>query len=178
VAHFLAFGPIIAVLPLVLRRTANLLASWGPGAVLFTVLSLATLISPESRHGVLGYPFLAVAVMIAFEKTGKVHSSLVWGLAAASLVMSRVWQRFDTGLVDSRGAPDVSRYFATQGMQLPNWDYLMGLFVLVTMAMAVAGSMPSRGPGASMVRASSANPRCSDGEAATTPEEAAADPEA
>lgn len=131
VAHFLAFGPMVAFLPLAWKGMRDMLALWGPGAVLFTVLNLMTLIAPESRHSVFGYPFLAIVMVLVLDRAKLVSNNLAWGVGLLSLVMCRVWQRFDTGAVDADGAPDVSRYFATQGMQLPNADYLLGLIVLV-----------------------------------------------
>lgn len=134
VAHFLAFGPMVAFLPLAWRGVRDMLQRWGPGAVLFTVLTLMTLIAPESRHSVLGYPFLVVATVLVLDRAGLVREGLVWVTGLLSLFMSRVWQRFDTGLLGTDGMPDVSRYFATQGMQLPNEDYMVGLVALLLLS--------------------------------------------
>jgi hypothetical protein len=137
VAHFLALGPVVAFVPLVWSRTLELLGRWGPGAVLFTVLTLMTLIAPESRHSVFGYPFLVVAMVVVLDRSRLVRPGLAWSMGLLSLGMSRFWQRFHTGQSDATGGPDLSRYFATQGMQLPNPEYLTGLVALLVLAGAL-----------------------------------------
>lgn len=146
VAHFVYFGPLFALLLLSWTSTTSTLARWGPGAVLFASLAALTLVSPESRQSLFSHPFLVVALVVGLERGGRISARLAWVVGALALALSRIWLPFVTGRADAEGMPDVSRFFAVQGPQMPNSAYLMHLIALVLATLVLAWLLTAPAP--------------------------------
>lgn len=137
VAHTLYFGPIILVSACLFAPLCRAARRLGGGWLLVLAFGLLQSLNPLSRQMVGILPFLVLPACLALAER-RLPWPFVWGLAAASLACSKVWQRINAGADFSRsmdGQPEVwARYLESTGNWMLTPDYRrQGLVILAAL---------------------------------------------
>lgn len=130
-AHVLFFGPLLLLVPLVLRRLGAGIRVEGTGIALFFVLACFLSLDSESRHHLNWLPFLALFLARAIDGLHWTPRRL-WTMAAISLLFSKVWLRMNVeqdlpyfGKVDYQ-----FYYYASNGPWMEHSMYFIQLLVV------------------------------------------------
>lgn len=132
VAHFVYFGPVLLLLPLVWRAVIGLAKQWGPGAQLYLVIGLLLAAGPDSRQSTLLLAMLVTLIVLALEKAQTLSLGLLSCLGMLAFVMSRVWLPFNIptlapAIDEIHEGWDIGRYYETQGAYITEPFYLAQL---------------------------------------------------
>lgn len=128
VPHVIYFGAIISLMVAAWPVVARVAREWGIGVVGVILLTIGMGLDSESRHAMLGFPFLVAATVVAVGRIGW-PANANWWVAGLGLVASKIWMRMP--LVDEpTTAASIARYpmqwyFLSHGPWISVSNYLI-----------------------------------------------------
>lgn len=120
-AHIIYWGPCVILMAFLWRPICQLVQQYGWGLTLWIALSLVHSLDSESRHFVTFYPLLVPFFVKVTEKF-KWTNQQYWGLAIASLLVSKIWLTIGSIGGDPRQFPS-QIFFMNHGPWISNTMY-------------------------------------------------------
>lgn len=142
VAHTLYFGPIMLAVVCLFGPVCRAARRLGGGWLLVVAFGTLQGLNPLSRQMVGILPFLVLPVCLVLD-TRPLPRPFLWGMAAASLAASKVWQHINAGAdfnLPMEKQPAVwGRYLESTGYWMREADYrVQGVVVLVALILMAA----------------------------------------